>query len=244
MKYAIAIVGAAAALVLVTAPAASAGNEIPVAWAVAPGVGLAAYDTTGHPVEACTVGFLAHDITGQQFMLSAGHCNGGGEVDIHYSGTGGYENIGTFTKTVREPHGVDGEGSDIGPIKLSGSVPSDPRIIGIRPITGLTSQVEPGDTLCHFGYVSALDKIAPECGAVTDVTPTKVVFAAPSSVGDSGGPVYKRNADGTATAVGIDIRGSQDKAVAELAEPWIRKWGLTLDTAHSGPGVTASGYPR
>ncbi|SIE47945.1 Uncharacterised protein [Mycobacteroides abscessus subsp. abscessus] len=71
MKYAIAIVGAAAALVLVTAPAASAGNEIPVAWAVAPGVGLAAYDTTGHPVEACTVGFLAHDITGQQFMLSA-----------------------------------------------------------------------------------------------------------------------------------------------------------------------------
>lgn len=230
---------------LAAAPSASANNEIPIAYAVAPGVGLAIYKADGVPVDGCTAGFLAHDNAGQQFMLSAGHCNGGGEVDIHYAGTGGsYENIGTFTKTVREPHGVDGEGSDIGLIKLNGSFPSDSRIIGIRPITGLSSQVEVGDTLCHFGYVSALDKIAPECGAVTDVTPTKVVFAAPSSIGDSGGPVYKRNADGTATAIGIDIRGSHDKAVAELAEPWIRKWGLTLDTAHSGPGITVSGYPR
>lgn len=242
MKHAIAIAGAAATLVLVTAPSANAGNEIPVAWAIAPGVGLAAYDATGHPVEACTVGFLAHDITGQQFMLSAGHCNGGGEVDIHYSGTGGYENIGTFVTSIDE--GSAGDAADIGLIKLNGSVPSDPRIIGIRPITGITSQVAVGDTLCHFGYVSALDKIAPECGNVTQVTPTKAAFNAQAVGGDSGGPVYKRNADGTAIAVGIAIRGSAHNTVTELAEPWIRKWGLTLDTAHSGPGVTASGYPR
>ncbi|SIH24180.1 Uncharacterised protein [Mycobacteroides abscessus subsp. abscessus] len=68
----------------------------------------------------------------------------------------------------------------IGLIKLTGSVPSDLRIIGIRPTTGLTSKVQLGDSLCHFGYALALDKIATQCGAVTQVTPTKVAFDAPA----------------------------------------------------------------
>lgn len=237
------IAGAAAALMIAAAPSASAAPGLPDATALAPGVGLGLYNSAGKAVGACTAGLLAHDATGQAVMLSAGHCDTGGEVDIHYAKTGGYENIGSFTRTVREPHGVDGEGSDVGLIKLNGSVPSDLRVIGIRPITGLTSQVQLGDSLCHFGYVSALDKIAPQCGAVTEVTPTKVAFDAPAAVGDSGGPVYKRNSDGTATAVGIEIRGDQDGSVAEFAEPWLRKWGLTLDVARGGPVVTAIGYP-
>ncbi|SIH24087.1 endopeptidase [Mycobacteroides abscessus subsp. abscessus] len=242
-KHVIAIAGAAAALMLAVAPSASAGTEIPVAWAVAPGVGLGVYDASGHPVRACTMGFLAHDVTGQEFMLSAGHCDGGGEVDIHYSKTGGYENIGSFVKSIREPNGVDGEGADVGLVKLNGSVPADLRVIGIRPITGSTSQVAVGDSLCHFGYVSSFEKSAPQCGHVTEVSPTKVVFDAPAIGGDSGGPVYKRNSDGTATAVGITIRGDQNGTVAELAEPWLRQWGLTLDVARGGPVVTAIGYP-
>ncbi|CPT23939.1 endopeptidase [Mycobacteroides abscessus subsp. abscessus] len=238
-------VAVTAALMLAAAPSASANTEIPVAYALAPGVGLAIYKPDGVPVDGCTAGFLAHDNTGQQVMLSAGHCNHGGEVDVHYSGTGGgYENIGTFSKAVSEPHGPDAEGADIGLVKLNGSVPSDPRIIGLRPVTGLTSQVTVGDVLCHFGYVSALEQIAPKCGPVTDVTPTKIVFTAPAIGGDSGGPVYKRNADGSATAVGITIRGDKEGTVGELVEPWIRKWGLTLDGAQSGPGITTSGYPR
>lgn len=239
-KHVIATASAAAALVLAAAPPAAAAPPTPIAWAIAPGIGLGLYNAAGVPVNGCTAGFLAHDGSGQQFMLSAGHCDGGGEVDIRYSQSGGYENIGSFTTSLDE--GSTGDAADIGLIKLNGSVPSDPRIIGIRPVTGLTSQVALGDTLCHFGYVSALDKIAPQCGNVTQVTATKVAFDAQAIGGDSGGPVYRRNADGTATAVGIAIRGSEHNTVAELAEPWVRKWGLTLDSPHGGPAIATSGY--
>ncbi|HZC54344.1 MAG TPA: endopeptidase, partial [Mycobacterium sp.] len=73
-------------------------------------------------------------------------------------------------------------------------------------------------------------------------TDSKVVFSAPGQCGDSGGPVYLMQSDGTATAVGIDIRGFNPGkpdagcsapakfSVAELAQPWLDKWSLTAVT--------------
>lgn len=214
-------------------PTAPPARPVP---ALAPGVGLGIYDAAGNPVNACTAGFLAHGAAGQPVMISAGHCNRGGEVDIKWTNTGAYEKIGAFSDIVHE--GSSGEGSDIGLIRLDqGAIPYDLRVIGIRPVTGVTSDVKKGDQLCHFGDVTGL-----QCGPVTEVTKSKVTFAAKAAVGDSGGPVYVRNADGSATAVGIAIRGGEEATEAELVKPWLEKWQLTLDTPRPGPQVNPIGY--
>lgn len=216
-------------------PAGAPARPVP---AVAPGVGLGIYDAAGNPGGGCTAGFLAHGAAGQPVMISAGHCDHGGEVDIKWSKTGAYEKVGAFSDTVHE--GSSGETSDIGLIRLEpGVIPSDLRVIGIRPVTGVTSDVKKGDQLCHFGDVTGL-----QCGPVTEVTKSKVTFAAKVAVGDSGGPVYVRNPDGTATAVGVVIRGPADgsQLTAELVKPWLETWQLTLDTPRPGPQVNPIGY--
>ena len=58
-------------------------------------------------------------------------------------------------------------------------------------------------------------------------------FRAPVEKGDSGGPVYYRNADGTATPVGITIRAATTGGgtVAELIGPWLERWSLSVDSS-------------
>jgi hypothetical protein len=80
-----------------------------------------------------------------------------------------------------------------------------------------------------------------ECGQVTDVTESKVVFLAASECGDSGGPVYLIHDNG-AVAVGIHIRAGRQNdpnpgcstratfSVAELVRPWLTQWNLTAVT--------------
>jgi len=59
-----------------------------------------------------------------------------------------------------------------------------------------------------------------------------VRFLPPVEKGDSGGPVYYRNADGTATPVGITIRaGTDGGTVAELIGPWVKRWRLRVDSS-------------
>jgi hypothetical protein len=59
-----------------------------------------------------------------------------------------------------------------------------------------------------------------ECGETLDVTDSKIAFLATGKCGDSGGPVYLIGSDGTASAVGIDIRGLKpDKADAGCSAP-------------------------
>ncbi|ORW08544.1 MULTISPECIES: hypothetical protein [Mycolicibacter] len=67
------------------------------------------------------------------------------------------------------------------------------------------------------------------------VDDTGVVFDVKAAGGDSGGPVYYRHADGTATAVGIAIRGDETTTVAEFVGPWLAQWGLTLDKTRTSP---------
>lgn len=227
-----------AVLVALTPAIAAAAPPLEPRPAITPGSGMADSGPDGTGGDACTIGFLAHTKTGQAAMLTAGHCDKGGPAFIKYTGTGKYEPIGSFQKTVSEGEGE--ADSDIAMVGLNSSVPKDLRVIGIRPITGSTSNLRIGQDLCHFGLASGL-----QCGAVRAMTPTKVVYGAKSAPGDSGGPVYVRNPDGTATAVGVLLGGKPDGGtVAELAEPWLRRWELTLDTTNTGPGVQNANYHR
>jgi len=229
----------AGALLFATPTFAAADPAAPPARpvsALAPGVGLGNYDAAGNPGGGCTAGFLAHGAAGQPVMISAGHCDYGGEVDIKWSKTGAYEKIGAYSSSIIQGDRI--EDTDIGLVRLDASpIPSDLRVLGIRPVTGVTSDVKPGDQLCHYGDTTGL-----QCGPVIKVTESKVIYAAKSAKGDSGGPVYLRNSDGTATAVGIHVGHEANGAFAELVKPWLEKWQLTLDTPRPGPQVNPIGY--
>ncbi|MFZ1165223.1 hypothetical protein [Mycobacterium sp.] len=167
-------------------------------------------------------------------MLTAGHCDRDGAV-TYFNETKGFQVVGWFNHKVYEgDHGVD---DDIAVLGIGNStngppVPTDTRIIGIRPVTMAVddSRLASGQQLCHYGLISGARRGGPECGPIVDVQPTTVRFRAHVDKGDSGGPVYYRNADGTATPVGITIRaGEAGGTVAELIDPWMKRWHLVLD---------------
>ncbi|MEB3071954.1 hypothetical protein [[Mycobacterium] vasticus] len=211
--------------------------------AIAPGVAIATYNPDRTPAGFCTVGWLVHDSAGHPALLTAGHCDLGGGA-AYQNATDGTVGVGRFTHHIDE--GDRGEDADIAVLGIGNysgaeSVATDTRIIGIRPTA---SPADPGrlaigDQLCHYGATTRLT-----CGPITAVLDTKVLFAAPASKGDSGGPVYYRNSDGTATPVGVAIRAADDDGgtVAELIGPWLQRWQLTVD---STPAPAASvGYHR
>lgn len=213
------------------APTATA-SPLPSVDAISPGVGLATYDATGTDGKTCTAGFLVRTKTGQPAMLTAGHCDEGGPVDVNLGGS--YTEIGgAFTVSVHQ--GDMHEDSDIGLVSVAAGLPTNPAIGGVEPVTGATGKLEMGEMLCKFGLIT--DR---QCGPVTKITPTKVFFTATVQCGDSGGPVYAVKPDGRVTAVAITIRESMGdqtppvcgspypESVAELIQPWLNKWALTV----------------
>lgn len=148
-----------------------------------------------------------------------------------------YVMLGTFRQTVNE--GAHNDEHDIGLIVLDGeNVPQTSAIAASLPVSGVAADLWIGEQLCKYGMSSGQE----ECGQVLDITESKVVFAAKGQCGDSGGPVYAVQSDGTASAVGIDIRGGNPLnpkagctapakfSVAELVRPWLQKWNLTAVT--------------
>ncbi|ODR04980.1 endopeptidase [Mycobacterium sherrisii] len=213
---------------------------LPAAGAAGPGSGIYVEYGDGSGGMGCTAGFLVHTSTGAAGILTAGHCNRPGTPSKVWMNLGGilpYATISTFVKTVSE--GVHSEQHDIGLIVLSDHVPQSSAVAATLPITGVTGDLAIGQQLCKFGMSSG----EAECGQILDVTESKVTFAAGGQCGDSGGPVYLMRGDGTATAVGIDIRGSNPASpnagclapakysVAELVQPWLDRWQLTAVTA-------------
>jgi hypothetical protein len=219
---------------------------LPASSAAGPGAGIYVEYADGSGGMGCTAGFLVHTSTGQAGVLTAGHCNRPGKPSKVVMNLGGilpYAKLGTFVRTVSE--GVHSEQHDIGLIVLDGdNVPQSPAVAATLPIAGVTTDLSIGQELCKFGMSSG----EAECGPVLDITDSKVTFSAGGQCGDSGGPVYLIQPDGTATAVGIDIRGSNPAnpnagclaparfSVAELVQPWLDKWHLTTVTAQpAGP---------
>jgi hypothetical protein len=218
-------------------PPVLAPIALPAASAIGPGAGIFVDYADGSGGMGCTAGFLVRTSTGQVGVLTAGHCNRPGEpskVTMNLAGALRYAKLGTFSQTVSE--GVRSEQHDIGLIVLDGDdVPQTSAIGASLPVSGVATDLQIGQQLCKFGMTT--DEA--ECGDTLDVTDSKVAFLATGKCGDSGGPVYLIRSDGTAGAVGIDIRGlNPDKAdagcsapakfsVAELVQPWLDKWDLT-----------------
>lgn len=136
------------------------------------------------------------------------------------------------------------EQHDIGLITLDGdNIPQSSAVAASVPVTGVASSLQIGQQLCKFGMGSGADS----CGPIVKITDSKVVFLAGGHCGDSGGPVYRYEKDGTVSAVGILIRGGVPYtprarcaarakfSVAELVRPWLDKWHLTAVTAPASP---------
>lgn len=235
-----AISAALAALAVVFASPAAAAPPLPPSPAITPGAGLAVYNADATGGDTCTAGWLAHDASGMPVMLTAGHCDMGGKVAMKWTASDAYETIGTFAKSVNE--GSVGENADIAIVALNNAaIPGDTRVLDRRPVEGVTADVKVGDVLCKYGLTTGRT-----CGPVLDTpTASKVRFDATSARGDSGGPVYLIQPDGDAVAVGITIRGADDGGtVAELVQPWLQKWQLTLDTSKPAVGAQPVGYGK
>ncbi|SPM37108.1 endopeptidase [Mycobacterium rhizamassiliense] len=213
---------------------------LPPARAIGPGVGIFVEYPDGSGGMGCTAGFLVHSSTGQAGFLTAGHCNRphkASKVTMNLGDILPYARLGTFSRTVNE--GDRTEQHDIGLIVLDGEdVPQTSAIAASLPVSGVTTDLWVGEQLCKYGMSTGQE----ECGQVLDITASKVVFTAAGRCGDSGGPVYAVQSDGTAAAVGIDIRGGNPLnpkagcsapakfSVAELLQPWLQKWKLTVVT--------------
>jgi hypothetical protein len=219
---------------------------LPPASALEPGAGIYIDYPDGSGGMGCTAGFLVRTSAGQHGLLTAGHCNRArkpSKVTMNLAGILPYATLGTFNRTVIEGSRTDQH--DIGLIVLDGEdVPQTSSIAASLPVSGVTTELRIGQQLCKYGMSTGQE----ECGQVLDITDSKVVFAAAGQCGDSGGPVYAVERDGTASAVGIDIRGGNPRnpkagcsapakfSVAELVQPWLHKWNLTVVTnERAGP---------
>jgi hypothetical protein len=127
--------------------------------ALAPGVGLGIYNAEGNPVDTCTAGWLVHDTTGQAGLLTAGHCDDGGGATYFNKATG-FQIAGWFTHKAYD--GDHGEDADIAELGIGNSpnepeeVPTDTRIIGIRPVIAPAddTHLAEGQQLCHYGLIT------------------------------------------------------------------------------------------
>ncbi|OBH10734.1 trypsin-like serine protease [Mycobacterium sp. E1747] len=230
-----------------TPPPALAPIDLPASSAIGPGAGIFVEYADGSGGMGCTAGFLVRTAAGQTGVLTAGHCNrpgGPAKVTMNLGGVLPYTTVGTFSQTVSE--GVHNEQHDIGLVILNGDIVPQSAAIGASlPVSGVATNLQIGQELCKFGMGSG----EATCGPITEVTKSKVVFLAPGRCGDSGGPVYLHEGDGTVRAVGILIRGGIPNtpkpgcsaparfSVAELVRPWLDKWRLTTVTA----GASAAG---
>jgi hypothetical protein len=232
---------------------------LPAASAIGPGIGITVEYTDGTGSERCTAGFLVRTRAGRPALLTAGHCNGpggAGRVVTTDAGTGSTETVGAVADSVFQGNAWDD--GDIALIALDNhaSIPLTSDIVGGPAVSGVRSTVAVDDQLCKVGIGTGKR----ECGPVVLVRGNKVAFAAPTACGDSGGPVYALQPDGSAAAVGVLVAGTNAEpaapgcagaakfSVAELIEPWLDKWQLSAVTtvaaptsAPAGPRATRSG---
>ncbi|WP_370331224.1 hypothetical protein [Mycolicibacterium hippocampi] len=212
-----------AALTVTQLPAAHAWGEYPVA---SPGAYLVSTSLAGNgqPYQ-CTAGFTVRTAGGAPGMLTAGHCDRDPVNDTVLQRTpSGDRVIGHYVRWEVIP-GV----RDIGLVDLAGSsVPLVSQVDAMR-----VSRVMSADDvrreqpqLCKSGARTGVS-----CGPITAVTDTQVSFRAWDDLGDSGAPVYARQADGTVAAVGILFAHTDDVfgriVHASLVAPVMAQWGLS-----------------
>lgn len=210
------------ALSTVQVPVASAFGEYPVA---SPGAYLVSTSmaANGQPYQ-CTAGFTVRGPDGAPAMLTAGHCDRDPVNDTVLQRTpSGDRVIGRYVRWEVIP-GV----RDVGLVDLAGSsVPLVSQVDAMHVSRVMTAddlrREQP--QLCKSGARTGVS-----CGSITAVTDTQVSFRAWDDLGDSGAPVYARQADGTVAAVGILFAHSDDMfgriVHATLVDPVMAQWGL------------------
>ena len=211
-----------AALTFAQMPTAHAWGEYPVA---SPGAYLVSTSmaANGQPYQ-CTAGFTVRTAGGAPGMLTAGHCDRDPVNDTVLQRTpSGDRVIGQYVRWEVIP-GV----RDIGLVDLAGSsVPLVSQVDAMRVsrVMGAEDIRREQPQLCKSGARTGVS-----CGPVTAVTDTQVSFRAWDDLGDSGAPVYARQADGTIAAVGILFAHSDDVfgriVHASLVAPVMAQWGL------------------
>lgn len=211
------LVGMTAALTsFVAAPVSNAAPLIQVS----PGSYLSIEHSNGKRSK-CTAGPMVSlpRSTGRFYaLLTAGHCGNHGDT-VLIEIRGNMHKIGQLTDPVDTE--IGGVHQDFGLLLLPEEVLS-PVVAGkYRPSTYLSAhELSPGINLCTYGITSG-----ERCGPVVSSNPRTGVIRADfeSAGGDSGGPVYLKNRNGSIKHVGIlrghKTDGTNDSVVVSIDMP-------------------------
>ncbi|GJF08356.1 hypothetical protein NGTWS0302_11300 [Mycolicibacterium cyprinidarum] len=222
LKIAVCVAAASTVLTFTQMPASQALGEYPVA---SPGAHLVSTNLAGNgqPYQ-CTAGFTVRTASGAPAMLTAGHCDRDPVNDTVLQRTPtGDRVIGRYVRWEVIP-GV----RDMGLVDLADSsvpVVSQVDAMQVSRVMSADEIRREQPQLCKSGARTGLS-----CGPITAVTDTQVSFRAWDDLGDSGAPVYARQADGTVAAVGILFAHTDDAfgriIHASLVAPVMAPWGL------------------
>nr|MDT0661665.1 cellulose binding domain-containing protein [Micromonospora sp. DSM 115978] len=181
----------------------------------------------GFTTPGCTAGFGVRDAdTGAGYVLTAEHCGAiGSPWHVGWNTTTGTGTLVGYAVDSSDDHDT---------MIIGTSVPGDHIYVGgqhdeVRAEVVGWTPVVPGQLLCQSGYTSAGEIGGPVCNLRVDfhyddiedlVEATQLDGEESARGGDSGGPVYAVNADGTVLAAGTTTRsagpgfGFQDFATA------------------------------
>jgi hypothetical protein len=193
----------------------AAGLAGPAAAAAPPAPGILVSDG----ITKCSTGFAAQGGDGGYYLFTSGHCDHGAP----------------FTYEDNVPLGHVTSSEMLGDLKDAAIIRLDPAVgVPVGDVAGQrvrgslsAGQIKPGMPFCKLGAMSG-----ETCGTVKSIDGEVVeanVFAQP---GDSGGPGYVKNSDGTVTAVGLvmesSLSGDPNITYFVLVQPLLGRWGVHL----------------
>lgn len=185
-------------------------------WAAAPPApGIQVSDG----ITKCTTGFAAQGGDGGYYLFTSGHCNHGAPFTYD-------ENVPLGAVTSSEE---EGDQRDAAIIRLDPGAGVPVGDVAGQRVQGVlsASQIKPGMPFCKLGAITG-----ETCGAVKSIDGEVVevhVFAQP---GDSGGPGYVKNADGSVTAAGLvmstSLAGDPNTTYFVMVQPLLDRWGVHI----------------
>ncbi|WAC91162.1 S1 family peptidase [Mycobacterium sp. Aquia_213] len=170
-------------------------------------------------ITKCTTGFAAQGGDGGYYLFTSGHCDHAAPFTYD-------ENVPLGHITASE---VLGDLKDAAIIRLDPGVGAPGGDVAGQRVRGVLSagQIKSGMPFCKLGAMTG-----ETCGSVKSIDGEVIeanVFAQP---GDSGGPGYVKNADGTVTAVGLvmstSLAGDPNTTYFVLVQPLLGRWGVHI----------------
>lgn len=170
-------------------------------------------------ITKCSTGFAAQGGDGGYYLFTSGHCDHGAPFTYD-------ENVPLGHITASE---MLGDLKDAAIIRLDPDIGAPPGDVGGQRVRGVlsASQIKSGMPFCKFGATTG-----ETCGSVRSIDGEVIeanVFAQP---GDSGGPGYVKNGDGSVTAVGLvmstSLAGDPNTTYFVLVQPLLGRWGVHI----------------